>query len=54
MKNLLQSLKIIFIPICWATEFFWQVRYGENISGHEYREQKDGSLLCDICGKVSK
>jgi len=54
MKKILQRLKIIFIPICWLTEFFWCVRYNEDISGHEYIEQQDGSSVCDICGRISK
>lgn len=43
----------IFRPICWITELFWALRYNQNISGHDFVEQKDGSLKCEICGKVS-
>jgi hypothetical protein len=48
------NIKIIFRPICWITEVYYQFRYNEIISGHEYIEQEDGSLKCDICGFISK
>jgi len=54
MKKILQRLKIIFIPICWFTGFIWIVKYNQNISGHEYVEQEDKSLVCDVCGRISK
>jgi hypothetical protein len=48
------NTKIIFRPICWITEFFWKIRYNENISGHDFVEREDKSLECEICGKISK
>lgn len=47
-------MNIIFRPICWFTEVYYQLRYGQIISGHEYIEQDDRSLKCDICGYISK
>lgn len=49
MKNLL----IIFRPICWLTEVYYQFRYLQIISGHDYVEQDDGTLRCEVCGKKS-
>lgn len=46
--------KIIFIPICWIIELYWLIMYGAFISGHNYIEQKNGSLKCEVCGKISK
>jgi hypothetical protein len=48
------NFKIIFRPICWITEIYYQFRYNQVISGHSYIEQEDKSLLCDICGHISK
>lgn len=50
----LQKMKIIYSPICWITEIYYQFRYNQIISGHSYIEHKDGNLKCEICGKVSK
>lgn len=47
-------MNIIFRPICWITEVYYAIFYNSLISGHDYIEQDDGSLKCDICGKISK
>lgn len=47
-------MKIIFRPICWFQEWYRTIRYGVWISGHDFVEQEDKSLKCEICGKVSK
>jgi hypothetical protein len=48
------GFKIVFRPICWITEIYYGLRYGCLISGCDYLERADGSLKCQICGKVSK
>ena len=38
---------IIFRPICWVTEVYYQFRYNQIISGHSFIEsENDGSLIC--------
>lgn len=54
LKDIWDKLHIIFIPICWITEIYYQFRYKQTISGHGFVEQEDGILKCDICKKVSK
>ncbi len=48
--------RIINYPICLAKGLFMTLREFDGIwwSGHMYQEQSDGSLMCDVCGKVSK
>ena len=48
--------KIINYPICFIKGLFMTLDAfnGAWFSGHDYYEQEDGSLLCAICGKVSK
>ena len=48
-------------PICWIRTIWYTLerftKTGEVIpyvSGHWFREQKDGSLKCDVCGNISK
>lgn len=48
------NLKIIWLPICFITEVIYSARYGIPVSGHDYIEQDNGELKCDMCGKVSK
>lgn len=49
------SMKILLRPICliktlWRT--FWSVLFtGFNMDGHDYVEQENGDLICEICGK---
>lgn len=47
-------IKKIFLPICWITELYYSLRYNSLISGHDFVEQNNGSLKCEICGEVSK
>ena len=55
-------MKILNYPICFVKGLFMTLdAWFENIanvgtwfSGHDYVEQEDGSLLCEVCGKVSK
>jgi hypothetical protein len=54
LKDIWDKLYIIFIPICWITEIYYQFKYKQIISGHEFIQQDDGTLKCDICKKVSK
>lgn len=41
---------------CFVRTVYYWFRYpvGFYISGHDYIEQKDGSLRCKDCGHVSK
>lgn len=50
-----------WIIICWIKTIRWSIERWFNvgfdgiwISGHSFVEQKDGSLKCEICGKISK
>jgi hypothetical protein len=53
------NYKILFRPICWVQTFLYNwdnINWYANIamvSGHSFVEQKDGSLKCEICGKIS-
>jgi len=59
LRNIMKKLNY---PICLIKGLLMTIAaYFENIanigiwfSGHEYVEQRDGSLLCSVCGKVSK
>lgn len=54
---------IIFRPLCWI-KTLWNILIGSVWNfylndfiyqdGHEYEQRDDGSLICIICGKVSK
>jgi len=56
MKQSKQTILFCWIRTIWYTlERF--TKTGEVIpyvSGHWFREQKDGSLKCDVCGNISK
>ena len=34
-----------------TSSWFWE---GVEISGHDYIEQDNGELKCEICGRISK
>lgn len=48
---------ICLIKTIWRTlpTFPWFMN-GEfvSISGHDYVEQENGDLVCEVCGKISK
>lgn len=54
-------MKIVNYPLCLVKGLFMTIdAYFENIanigiwfSGHSYVEQKNGSLVCEVCGKIS-
>jgi hypothetical protein len=55
-------MKIVFYPICFGIGLFETLHayivnvanWGIWFSGHDYYEQKDGSLKCNVCGKESR
>jgi hypothetical protein len=55
-------MKILNYPICFLKGLFMTLHayivnvanWGTWFSGHDYYEQKDGSLKCVVCGKESK
>ena len=52
--------KIIFRPICWFQEWYYTIKYGFPVSGHDYISKYSGlesaykPLECEICGKKTK
>jgi len=54
-------MKILLRPICWIKTIYWTLRRifagnfdGIYVDGYEYEEQKNGDLICRICGKIEK
>jgi len=55
-------MKIILYPICFGIGLLETLHaylvnvanWGFWFSGHDYYEQEDGSLKCNVCGKESK
>jgi len=54
-------MKKIFSIICFIRSIYYTYIYSSffslsmgYISGHNYYEQKDGSLKCKTCGNISK
>jgi len=56
------KMKIILYPICFGIGLLETLHaylvnvanWGFWFSGHDYYEQEDGSLKCNVCGKESK
>lgn len=44
----------IFSLICLFQTIYRTIYCGTYVSGHDYIEQDDGSLKCELCGKISK
>ena len=47
---------ICFLKTFYRTAINWRglINFGAYTSGHDYLEQEDGNLICEVCGNKTK